>query len=120
MGDGGKVLDIKTADLKVSAPVFQTQAEALSSALTTLIKTLDGLGTPWGEDKQGKEFEKAYSPQQKAIESATGILVLGLTSIHEAMSDMADGHIANDQLIAGMFTKAKSPTAAGRPGGAAR
>ncbi|MEU6662246.1 hypothetical protein [Streptomyces sp. NPDC046821] len=112
MGDGkddGKVLDIKTADIKASAPVFHEQAKNLSKALTTLVTTLDNLGKPWGDDKQGKEFGDAYSPQQKKIESSAGILVLGLTSIHEALVDLSDGHVDNDDLIAGMFTKVKPP-----------
>ncbi|MFI6056384.1 hypothetical protein ACIBCO_40810 [Streptomyces violascens] len=110
---GGKVpemvLQIRTADIKSAAPVFQEQAKNLSKALTTLITTLDGLGKPWGEDKQGKEFEDVYAPVQKKIESATGILVLGLTSIHEALVDLSDGHVDNDKLIEGMFTKVKVP-----------
>ncbi|RLV08679.1 hypothetical protein CTZ27_07855 [Streptomyces griseocarneus] len=107
MGNTGpdKVLDIKTADLKSSAPVFQEQAKELSKALTTLVETLDGLGEPWGEDDGVKEFATKYTAQQKLIESASGVLVLGLTSIHEAMVDMSDGHVDNDELIAGMFTK---------------
>ena len=113
MGDGrdpAKVLDIKTADLKRAAPDFQQGAIDLGKALTTLIQSLDGLGEPWGGDKQGTEFGNAYKPLQKKIESGAGILVLGLTSIHEAMTDLADGHVDNDQLIAGMFTKVKTGT----------
>ncbi|MFE3187175.1 hypothetical protein ACFXKR_41030 [Streptomyces violascens] len=110
---GGKVpemvLQIRTADIKSAAPVFQEQAKNLSKALTTLITTLDGLGKPWGEDKQGKEFEDVYAPVQKKIEGAAGILVLGLTSIHEALVDLSDGHVDNDKLIEGMFTKVKVP-----------
>ncbi|MEU5428766.1 hypothetical protein AB0H73_24700 [Streptomyces olivoreticuli] len=108
MGDspgGDKVLDIKTADLKSSAPVFHEQSRKLSEALTTLVSTLDGLGKPWGQDDGVKQFEAGYTAQQKAIESATGTLVLGLVSIHEALVDMSDGHVDNDELIAGMFTK---------------
>ncbi|WP_405830668.1 hypothetical protein [Streptomyces sp. NBC_01176] len=111
MGDGKdptKVLDIKTADLKRAAPDFQTAAVDLSKALTTLIKSLDSLGEPWGNDKQGKEFGDSYKPLQKKIESAAATLVLGLTSIHEATVDLADGHVDNDQLIAGMFTQVKT------------
>ncbi|WP_435241512.1 hypothetical protein [Streptomyces cucumeris] len=103
----GKVLDIKVADIKAVAPTFQHQAVKLSEALTTLITALDGYGKPWGDDKPGKDFGKKYTPNQKHIERATGILVLGLTSIHEAMDDMADGHVDNDELIKGMFTKVK-------------
>jgi hypothetical protein len=107
--DEGKVLDIKISDIKAAAPTFHTQAQNLSKALTDLIKTLDHLGKPWGEDKQGKEFGEKYSPNQHLIESAAGILVLGLTSIHEAMVDMADGHVDNELLIEGMFKKVKTP-----------
>ncbi|MGW3623083.1 hypothetical protein [Streptomyces sp. NPDC000880] len=106
--DSGKVLEINTADIKLTAPIFHTQGKNLSSALTTLVTTLDGLGSPWGDDEQGKAFGEAYRPQQKVIERAAGTLVLGLISIHEAMADMADGHVDNDELIAGMFTKVKA------------
>ncbi|WKK21992.1 hypothetical protein QZH56_24695 [Streptomyces olivoreticuli] len=121
MGDspgGDKVLDIKTADLKSTAPVFHEQSQKLSEALTTLVRTLDGLGKPWGQDDGVKEFEAGYTAQQKAIESATGTLVLGLVSIHEALADMSDGHVDNDELIAGMFTKKGVADSAGHGKGA--
>ncbi|MFJ2403371.1 hypothetical protein ACIOUE_18955 [Streptomyces xanthochromogenes] len=110
MGDDGRVLDIKVADVKLTAPVFHEQAANLSAALTNLVHALDGFGAPWGDDEQGKAFHDAYGPQQKVIERAAGTLVLGLVSIHEAMVDMSDGHVDNDQLIAGMFTKVKEST----------
>ncbi|MDT3397057.1 hypothetical protein RKE29_10435 [Streptomyces sp. B1866] len=103
-GDG-EVLDIRTADIKAVAPVFHEQSGKLSDALTKLVRTLDGLGKPWGDDKQGREFGSHYSPQQKKIESAVGVLVLGLASVYEAMNDMADGHVDNDELIAGIFAR---------------
>ncbi|MBB5117435.1 hypothetical protein AF335_02695 [Streptomyces eurocidicus] len=118
MGDSpgdGKVLDIKTADLKSAAPVFHEQAVKLGEALTKLVTTLDGLGEPWGKDDAVKEFATEYPKNQKAIEQATGTLILGLVSIHEAMVDMADGHVDNDALIAGMFNK-KDPKGAGDHG----
>ncbi|TQK45051.1 hypothetical protein FBY35_6592 [Streptomyces sp. SLBN-118] len=70
MGEGkgdGKVLEIHTTDIKLTAPVFQTQAQNLSTALTTLVTTLDGLGAPWGDDEQGKSFYDAYHPQQPRL-----------------------------------------------------
>ena len=36
-----------------------------------------------------------------------------MTSIHEAMADLADGHVDNDELIAGMFTEVKVPKSDG-------
>ena len=106
MGAGsGKVLDISTADLESAAPVFQTQAERLSDALTALVTALDGLGKPWGQDSQGKKFEASYALAQKKVEGAAGFLVLGLTSIHEAMSDLAAGFGTQDASVAAVFTK---------------
>ncbi|MEV5378614.1 WXG100 family type VII secretion target [Streptomyces nondiastaticus] len=108
MGDGsgdGKILDIKTADLKSAAPAFSEQSGKLRDALAELTDTLDGLGSPWGADDQGKQFGESYEPARTKIEHATKILVTGLASIHEAMVDMSDGHIENDKLIAGMFSK---------------
>ncbi|GAA2715081.1 hypothetical protein GCM10010315_23520 [Streptomyces luteosporeus] len=112
----GKVLDIKTADIKAAAPVFHEQGRKLSEALTKLIGTLDDLGEPWGKDEAVQQFATEYPRRQKDIEKATGTLVLGLVSIHEALVDMADGHVDNDALVAGMFTKAK-PGDAGTKGG---
>ncbi|MGQ4516676.1 hypothetical protein [Streptomyces sp. DW26H14] len=99
-------LGIDAADLRSSAPVFQAQAVALAGALSALEGSLGALGKPWGDDDQGKQFEAAYGPRVKTVEKAAGILVLGLTSIHEAMVDMSDGFVDNEDLIRGMFTKA--------------
>ncbi|WP_326687773.1 hypothetical protein OIE63_11825 [Streptomyces sp. NBC_01795] len=104
-GKGGSVLGIGVPELKLAAPVFGEQSKKLSRALTTLVTTLDGLGKPWGEDEAGAKFEKKYQKNQKSIESTTGVLVLGLVSIHEAIDDMKDGHVDNEDLIEGIFTK---------------
>jgi uncharacterized protein YukE len=110
MGDGEKeVLDISTADLKASAPTFQTQSEKLRKAASTLREKLDALGAPWGGDEQGRTFGDAYTPHRTDIERAVGVLVTGLASIHQAMDDMADGHVDNEAAIEGMFTKAPDP-----------
>lgn len=108
MTDTGKILDISTQDLKKAAPTFQEQSTALAKAAQTLKESLDALGSPWGDDEQGQKFGDAYAPKRKEIERAVGILVLGLKSINMAMVDMADGHIANEKLIEGMFTKIKA------------
>lgn len=41
----------------------------------------------------------------KKIEHAASILSQGLASIEEAMTDMADGHIDNEELIRSMFSR---------------
>lgn len=115
---GGEVLGIQVPELKLAAPVFGTQSRKLSTALTTLITTLDGLGSPWGDAPSGKKFEEKYLPYQRSVESAAGVLVLGLVSIHEALDDMKDGHVSNEHLIEGMFTKsARAHDDSGGPGG---
>ncbi|MBF6048081.1 hypothetical protein GO001_23155 [Streptomyces sp. NRRL B-1677] len=117
-GGDGKILDIKTADLKSAAPTFSEQSGKLRDALSELTDTLDGLGSPWGADDQGKQFGESYKPKRTQIENAAKILVAGLASIHEAMVDMSDGHIENDKLIAAMFSKkgAKGPQGSGSGG----
>ncbi|MEU3190851.1 hypothetical protein ABZ686_09455 [Streptomyces sp. NPDC006992] len=102
-GKGGSVLGIAVPELKLAAPVFGKQSKKLSRALTTLVTTLDGLGEPWGDDA-GAQFEEKYKANQRALESAAGTLVLGLVSIHEAIDDLKDGHVDNDEAIQGIFT----------------
>ncbi|MEV4334824.1 hypothetical protein AB0K02_30635 [Streptomyces sp. NPDC049597] len=111
-----QILDIKTADLKASAPTFQEQSAALRLAARTLAEKLGELGTPWGDDEQGSQFADIYLPHVKQIKKSTGILIDGLASIHLAMTDMADGHIENEALIAAMFARLKPEN--GRDGGA--
>ncbi|MFF3458962.1 hypothetical protein ACFYXH_32525 [Streptomyces sp. NPDC002730] len=115
MGDSGKILNISTQDLKKAAPTFQEQSTALANAAKALKESLDGMGSPWGDDEQGQKFGDAYSPKRKEIERAVGVLALGLKSIHAAMTDMADGHIENEKLIEGMFKKV-TPVADGGKG----
>jgi hypothetical protein len=111
-----QILDIKTADLKASAPTFHEQSEALRLAAKVLAEKLGELGTPWGDDEQGSQFADVYLPHVKQITQSTGILIDGLASIHLAMTDMADGHIENEALIAAMFSRIKAEGA--RDGGA--
>lgn len=104
-GGDGKILDIKIEDLKKTAPHFQSHSHDLEKALTKLKTGLAAAGSPWGDDKQGNEFHKVYGPLVTKIEHAADILSQGLASIHDAMSDMADGHIDNDQLVRSMFSR---------------
>ncbi|MFY4717719.1 hypothetical protein [Streptomyces sp. LaBMicrA B280] len=109
MGDSGEVLDIKIADLKATAPRFDHESVALAHALTKLRNGLTAAGAPWGDDDQGGEFHKAYGPRVEQIEHATQILVTGLAGIHEAMADMADGHVDNEELVHSMFSRIQIP-----------
>ncbi|MEV6398027.1 hypothetical protein AB0M39_25180 [Streptomyces sp. NPDC051907] len=102
----GKVLDIKTADIKASAPGFHTQSEALRTAAVTLKQELDALGAPWGGEEEVAKFRDAYGKNLENMENSAAILVQGLASIHVALTDMADGHIDNEKLIRAMFSKA--------------
>ncbi|SED32497.1 hypothetical protein SAMN04490357_4501 [Streptomyces misionensis] len=105
MGDSGEVLDIKIADLKAIAPHFHHQSIALANALTKLKQGLGAAGSPWGDDEQGEKFHKVYGPHKEKLEQAARILADGLASIEEAMVDMADGHIDNEELIRAMFSR---------------
>ncbi|MET7566942.1 hypothetical protein ABZT04_00325 [Streptomyces sp. NPDC005492] len=97
--------DIKIADLKATAPHFQTHSTDLAKALTKLKTALGAAGSPWGDDDQGTAFHNAYGPHVTQMENAAQILTDGLASIHQAMTDMADGHIDNEELVRAMFSK---------------
>jgi uncharacterized protein YukE len=105
VSDRGEILDISTDDLRSSAPTFARESDRLREAAAALKSTLDGLASPWGDDKQGKEFEAAYGPNVAKIEHAVGILVQGLASVHTAMADMADNHVDNEDLVKSMFDR---------------
>ncbi|MHB9862276.1 hypothetical protein [Streptomyces sp. YIM S03343] len=105
MGESAEILHIKIADLKATAPAFDTESVALGRALHKLKLALAEAGSAWGDDDQGTAFHKAYGPRLHQIEGATKILTQGLASIHLAMSDMADGHIDNEELVRAMFAK---------------
>ncbi|WP_405621104.1 WXG100 family type VII secretion target [Streptomyces sp. NBC_00076] len=107
-GGDGEILDIKIAELKKTAPHFHTHSTDLAKALTKLKLALSAAGSPWGDDDQGHAFHKAYGPNVKKIENASDILAQGLASIHKAMTDMADGHIDNEELVRSMFSKIKA------------
>ncbi|MEW2291884.1 hypothetical protein ABZ719_04120 [Streptomyces sp. NPDC006743] len=109
MGDNGEILDIKTADIKRTAPHFSHESVALAQALTKLKTGLSEAGAPWGDDEQGTTFHETYGPLVKRIEQSAQILAAGLASIHTAMDDMADGHIENEQLIRSMFSRIDVP-----------
>ncbi|MGX9886637.1 hypothetical protein [Streptomyces sp. NPDC002276] len=42
------------------------------------------------------------------MEEAAGILALGLAGVEPAMTDMADGHIDNEELVRSMCSSARS------------
>ncbi len=44
-------------------------------------------------------------PNVTSMTMAAEILALGLASIRDAMADMADGHIGNEELIRSMFSR---------------
>lgn len=103
MGDKGEILDIKIADLKATAPHFQTHSTDLARALTKLRTALGAAGSPWGDDDQGTAFHTAYGPHVTQLENAAQILTDGPAGIREAMTDMADGHIDHEELVRAMF-----------------
>ncbi|WP_406085713.1 hypothetical protein [Streptomyces virginiae] len=79
---------------------------ALGLALGTLRASLAKAGAAWGDDEPGEQFHDKYGPIAERIESSAGIIKEGLASIHTAMTDMADGHIENDDLVGLMFRRA--------------
>jgi len=103
--DDGEILDIQIADLKATAPKFLTHSSDMATALTKLQKSLAAAGSPWGGDDQGKQFEDQYLPHVTSMTMAAEVLALGLASIHDAMADMADGHVDNEELVRLMFSR---------------
>ncbi|MFI7094857.1 WXG100 family type VII secretion target [Streptomyces lydicus] len=76
---------------------------ALQKATEKLKHSLAALGSPWGDDEQGKKFQDTYTPHRDQIEHAAHALVQGLASIHKSMKDMADNHEEADRSSASGF-----------------
>ncbi|KWT61816.1 hypothetical protein ADL21_11055 [Streptomyces albus subsp. albus] len=101
MAGGG--FDVDTDQLKSAAPTFHREADALAKAAAKLKGSLDGLGSPWGDDEHGQEFQRMYAPHREQIEKATQALVKGLESISKAVKDMADNHEEADRSSSSGF-----------------
>ncbi|MBC3843625.1 hypothetical protein GXW82_35680 [Streptacidiphilus sp. 4-A2] len=100
MADASGQFTIHPDEIQKVAPQFSTASGDLKAALSTLEHSLAALGSPWGDDSQGAEFGKAYSPQQAAILKSLGVLVQGLASIDEGLSAHASNHAGTDAAIA--------------------
>jgi hypothetical protein len=85
--------------------LFAAQSDALRQAAANLKSALSRLGSPSGDDEQGRAFEAAYGPNRTKIEHAVGILGQSPASVHKAMADMADNHVDNEGLVKAMFDK---------------
>lgn len=87
------------------APEFAAQSTNLGAALGVVKGTLNGLGAPWGDGEQGKQFGGAYTPQRDAIIKAVGVPVEGLSSISDGLSAHADNHPDADRHNARIFPR---------------
>ncbi|MFI6686828.1 hypothetical protein [Streptomyces sp. NPDC050485] len=105
MGDDGEVPDIKTADLKATAPTFHEQSVAVERALSTLGTSLAKAGAAWGDNEPGGKFHDQYGPLIARIEKSARIIKDGLAGINLAMVGMADEHIDSDAVVGSMFRK---------------
>ncbi|WP_063774918.1 WXG100 family type VII secretion target [Kitasatospora azatica] len=105
MADTGGQFTIHPGDVQAVAPTFSQQSASLQTALESLKQSLTGLGAPWGDDKQGKEFGDAYSPPHDSVIASIGVLVQGLESIHDGLAAHADNHTRADQYSAQQLPK---------------
>jgi uncharacterized protein YukE len=101
----GEEFSVYPEDMQAVAPTFSRQSTNLQDALNTLNRTLDGLGSPWGSDKQGHQFGAAYTPQHDSLVKAIGVLVQGLESIHDGLSAHANNHARADEHSSGSFKR---------------
>ncbi|MFI6847129.1 WXG100 family type VII secretion target [Kitasatospora sp. NPDC050467] len=96
---GGPGFNVRPQDLKTAAPAFAKQSQDLKTALDKLKHSLADAGSPWGDDKQGKEFAQAYQGPHDHVLSALDVLVKGLASIHDGLVAHADNHLDADRRV---------------------
>ncbi|MCD0483387.1 WXG100 family type VII secretion target [Streptacidiphilus sp. ASG 303] len=94
---GSGEFSIHPADLRTAAPRFAAESERLKAAASALEGALARLGSPWGDDDQGRKFADAYNPRHEQLRKTTGVLVEGLASIKDGLLAVADNHTETDR-----------------------
>ena len=80
----GNSFEVNPDGLAAPASNMRSLGSRLDALLKHMESTLDGLGQPWGEDKNGKEFLKQYNPAREQV-------LEGLQSMAESVYGVADG-----------------------------
>lgn len=89
-------LQIDPAQIKGSIPAFTTQAEHLRTAVAAFKAELAGLGAPWGNDENGREFGATFVQNQTAITTGGDNLAQGMASIGPTLVALVDNVTRTD------------------------
>jgi uncharacterized protein YukE len=76
--------------LRGAAPTFGSAGYELRQALQTLRDGLQGLGEPWGDDSQGREFGASFTANRDKLDHGLDVLARGLSSIDDGLRAMVD------------------------------
>lgn len=104
--DGFKV---QVEDLLSVAPSFASNALDLTDALNNAVASLQALGSFWGNDKPGTQFEGTY---QKAMSEVLLMLAKGaedLEGISQGLTQIAARYGQTEADIAGDFRRRSGP-----------
>lgn len=94
MGDGFRV---DPAHLRTQAPKFGHSGEELGRAHEQLRRSLEALGTPWGDDEPGTKFGPGYQHLTQQVMGSLATLTEGLGGIEVALAAMADNVELTDE-----------------------
>jgi uncharacterized protein YukE len=93
-------ISIDAEVLRGAAPAFGSAGFELRQALGTLRDTLRGLGEPWGDDSQGREFGASFAANRDKLDRALDVLARGLSSIDDGLRAIVDNTGGADRASA--------------------
>lgn len=105
----GGTIDVRPTELRAAAPKFDSTADAVQRALTTLQHSLAAEDGCWGSGEIGSEFVKHYLPHHQHAETSFGTLASALRDTATAVTNAANAFEQTEQHNAKPFTGTGGP-----------
>lgn len=89
-GESGKQLKFDLEDLYATAPAFRRAGGEIGDEVQQATRLLEGLGTFWGHDDQGRKFGAEYAPYQAKLLSLLATVAGAIEGVGDGIIKMAD------------------------------
>lgn len=106
---------IKPWEVRGEGREFESISNDFARAALALEQKLGGVGTPWGHDGPGTQFDTVYLPARQDILAGLNALADQLGGIGTGLNTMADNASQTDDEVKAGFTKVELPSGGPRP-----